>query len=64
VGIFKAHGVSVDKQDERTAGNRIDLSFKAELRPEQQEAVREILAHDQGVLSAPTALGKTLWGHI
>src|SRR6267154_2717083 len=60
--IFKAHGVSVDTQDERTAGKRIDISFKAELRPEQQEAVREILAHDQGVLSAPTAFGKTIVG--
>ncbi len=62
LGIFKAHGVSVDTQDERTAGKRIDISFKAELRPEQQEAVREILAHDQGVLSAPTAFGKTIVG--
>jgi superfamily II DNA or RNA helicase len=62
LSIFKAHGVSVDTQDERTAGKRIDISFRAELRPEQQEAVREILAHDQGVLSAPTAFGKTIVG--
>ena len=44
LGIFKAHGVSVDKQDERAAGKRINIPFEAELRREQQEAVTEILA--------------------
>lgn len=61
-GVFKTHGVNIDKQDERTAGTRIDASFQPELRPEQQEAVSQILSYDQGILSAPTAFGKTIVG--
>jgi superfamily II DNA or RNA helicase len=59
-GVFKAHGVNVDVQDERTAGKGINASFQAELRPEQQDAVTQILSYDQGILSAPTAFGKTI----
>jgi len=61
-GVFKAHGVNVDMHDERTAGNGINASFQAELRPEQQDAARQILSYDQGILSAPTAFGKTIVG--
>src|SRR6266699_6650843 len=60
--IFKNHCVETEIQDERTAGQHIDVSFQAELRPEQQEASTQMLAHDQGILSAPTAFGKTVVG--
>jgi len=62
VAVFKAHGIEVELRDERTSGQPIDAIFRAELRPEQQEAITQVLAHDQGILSAPTAFGKTVVG--
>jgi len=62
IRIFKSHGVQAEIQDERTTGQHIDVYFRAELRPEQQDASTQMLAHDQGILSAPTAFGKTVVG--
>src|SRR5216684_7209005 len=62
IRVFKDHGVKTEIQDERTTGQHIDVSFHAELRPEQQDASTQMLAHDQGILSAPTAFGKTVVG--
>jgi superfamily II DNA or RNA helicase len=58
--VFKSHGVRVELQDERTIGREIKVSFNAELRPEQGEAVEKVISHDQGILCAPTAFGKTV----
>jgi superfamily II DNA or RNA helicase len=60
LAVFKLQGVNVELQDERTMGQEIRVSFNAELRPEQKEAINEVLHYDQGVLSAPTAFGKTV----
>jgi len=46
-------------RDERSAGTPIEVEFKAELRPLQLEAVSRAVQHDEGVLCAPTAFGKT-----
>ena len=62
VSLLKGHGVRVEIQDERTAGQNINVSFGAELRAEQHEAVRQLLAYDEGILCAPTAFGKTVIG--
>jgi hypothetical protein len=60
LAVFKFHGANVELQDERTLGREIEVSFNAELRPEQKEAINQVLHYDQGVLSAPTAFGKTV----
>ncbi len=62
LGVFKSHRVRVELQDERTIGREIGVSFSAELRPEQREAIEQVISHDQGILSAPTAFGKTIVG--
>src|SRR6266702_1305692 len=62
IRIFKDHSVQTEIKDERTSGQHIDVSFHAELRPEQRDASTQMLAHDQGILSAPTAFGKTIVG--
>ena len=36
------------------------MKFHGQLRPEQQTAANAILAHDDGILCAPTAFGKTV----
>lgn len=46
-------------RDERTSGQPIDAVFHGSLRASQEEAVAEVLPHDDGLICAPTAFGKT-----
>lgn len=47
-------------EDERFAGNPLNVSFLGTLRPDQEAAVTAMQAHDTGILCAPTAFGKTV----
>jgi len=58
--FFKAHDIEVALDDQRFPGHSIELKFHGQLRPEQQAAADAILAHDDGILCAPTAFGKTV----
>ena len=58
--LARANGIRLDVIDERFSGNAIDVSFKGTLRLDQEAAVATMLHHDAGVLSAPTAFGKTV----
>lgn len=62
VRVFKSHHTNVEVHDERTAGREINVSFHGELRSEQRDAIEQMLAHDHGILCAPTAFGKTVVG--
>ena len=53
-------GVRATIRDERFIGERLDLAFQGELRPEQLAAADTLLIHDAGVLAATTAFGKTV----
>jgi superfamily II DNA or RNA helicase len=46
--------------DQRNDGKRIDVSFHGALRADQLLAGNALLKHDIGILSAPTAFGKTV----
>jgi superfamily II DNA or RNA helicase len=59
-GLLKEYGVRVSVRDERCAGKPIDVKFQGVLHDEQADAVRQALCHDEGVLCAPTAFGKTV----
>ena len=58
--LLKAHGIGVDLADERNPGKPVNLHFHGELTSDQQRAADALLAADHGVLSAPTAFGKTV----
>jgi superfamily II DNA or RNA helicase len=60
VELLKGHGVTARVQDERFGGRALDVSFRGELRDEQAAAAEALLAHDDGVLAATTAFGKTV----
>lgn len=47
-------------RDERCPGEPIDVVFQGSLRPEQQKAADILALHDNGVLAATTAFGKTV----
>lgn len=52
--------IEVTTNDQRVLGEPINVSFQGQLRPDQKTAVRKLLEHDTGVLSATTAFGKTV----
>ncbi len=52
--------VAFDVIDETNHGNRISVSFKGVERNEQLEAIEALFAHNNGVLHATTAFGKTV----
>lgn len=58
--LLTENGIRVDLNDERYSGERIDVNFAGNLRPDQELAVSAMLKHDAGVLCAPTAFGKTV----
>ncbi|HEV2971082.1 MAG TPA: DEAD/DEAH box helicase family protein [Pirellulales bacterium] len=53
-------GIEMIVRDERMAGIPLDVKFLGELQPGQLAAAEAVLAHETGVLSAPTAFGKTV----
>ena len=52
--------VSLKIEDKRSRGKPIKASFTGKLRKTQQAAVKNIRAHDIGILNAATAFGKTV----
>jgi superfamily II DNA or RNA helicase len=60
IALLETHGIRPEVCDERFAGTPIDVEFQGELRPLQLEAVSRAIQHDEGILCAPTAFGKTV----
>ena len=58
--LMESLGIKVTIKDERLSGTKIDVDFTGELRPEQAQALKQMLRTDTGVLCAPTAFGKTV----
>ena len=59
LALLEAHKIRPEVRDERYSGTAIEAEFQGQLRPFQEEAVAKITAHDEGILCAPTAFGKT-----
>ncbi len=59
ITFLGVHKVKAVVRDERFAGKSIDVQFHGALRPVQDEAVAKIIEHDDGLICAPTAFGKT-----
>jgi superfamily II DNA or RNA helicase len=60
LALFKAHNIKTKIDNKRLEGTTIDATFRGELHPFQKEAGDKMLAYDNGILSAPTAFGKTV----
>jgi len=58
--LFKAHNIKTEIDNKHFDGASIDITFHGKLHPFQQEAGEKMLAYDNGILSAPTAFGKTV----
>lgn len=60
--LFNENNVTLIQEDESNPGKVINVEFKGELREEQQLALDALSAHENGVLAAATAFGKTVIG--
>jgi len=59
IQLLEAHRIKTVIDDKRFAGRPIDVEFSGQLRPVQLDAAAMIAAHNDGILCAPTAFGKT-----
>jgi hypothetical protein len=59
-GLMRECGITIEALDKTNPGVSINASFCGALRPEQSRAIDALLAHQIGVLCAPTAFGKTV----
>lgn len=57
---LRAGNISYEIEDGRAAGRVIDVEFNGQLRPSQREALEALLCHEEGILQAATAFGKTV----
>jgi len=60
LSLLEQNSIHPDIQDERVSGHKIPAKFLGKLRKDQKAAVRSLFKHETGVLSAPTAFGKTI----
>ena len=60
VNLLENTAISYEIEDKTFSGNEIRVDFKGELRQEQIPAAEALLVHNNGVLSATTAFGKTV----
>lgn len=58
--LLMDNDINCHLMDERFSGEPLDAIFAGQLRPDQENAVDQMLTHDTGVLCAPTAFGKTV----
>jgi superfamily II DNA or RNA helicase len=58
--LLSRHKITARVDDERSAGKPINVAFAGTLRDKQPDAVKKLLKHDEGVLCAGTAFGKTV----
>ncbi|QOY85848.1 TOTE conflict system archaeo-eukaryotic primase domain-containing protein [Paludibaculum fermentans] len=57
--LLESHRIRPVIRDERFEGLPIAVDFKGTLREAQATAVQAMIAHDDGIVCAPTAFGKT-----
>lgn len=58
--LLRALGTSIELRDLRFDGDPLKTRFLGELTAEQEAAAGDILSHENGVLAAATAFGKTV----
>jgi len=60
--LLVVNKISLNIQDKRFDGNRVDFNFCGELTDEQDKACKRILEHENGIFVAPPGIGKTVIG--
>ena len=60
IALLESNQVAYRIEDKTNHGENITVKFKGELREEQKAAIASLTAHDNGILNATTAFGKTV----
>ena len=60
VALLESNQITYRIEDKTNHGENVTVRFKGEFREEQKAAIASLTAHDNGVLSATTAFGKTV----
>ena len=60
IALWESKQVAYRIEDKTNHGENITVKFKGELREEQKAAIASLTAHDNGILNATTAFGKTV----
>lgn len=60
--LLEVNKISLNIQDKRFDGNKVDFNFCGELTDEQDKACKRILEHENGIFVAPPGIGKTVVG--
>jgi superfamily II DNA or RNA helicase len=60
IEMLSGLGIEVGLEDKKQEGSPVDLGFVGNLDLQQEIAVEELVKHENGVLVAPTAFGKTV----
>lgn len=60
--LLSSANAQYEIDDKRNSGTPLKVDFNGILRPEQDTAVNALLQHENGILSATTAFGKTIIG--
>lgn len=58
--LCRRDGVTYELNDQRRTLPKVGFEFKGQLRPFQEQAIREVIKRDVGTLSSPTGSGKTV----
>lgn len=62
IQLLEKSNVEYMFDDKRNTGRQINVRFKGTLREEQSSAAETLLQYENGILSVPTAFGKTVVG--
>jgi hypothetical protein len=60
--LVAVNKISLNIQDKRFDGNKVDFNFCGELTDEQDKACKRIFEHENGIFVAPPGIGKTVVG--
>ena len=60
ITLLESDKVAYYMEDKTNHGKNIAVAFKGELRKEQRAAIASLTAHNNGILNATTAFGKTV----
>lgn len=58
--LCNENNVLMNVKDIRNSGEKINVKFNGKLRDDQNDALKEMLKYETGILEAPTAFGKTV----
>lgn len=58
--LLSRNGITPELKDERLSGVKITAKFLGELRSDQTATLNAMISHENGILCAPTASGKTV----